>query len=389
MPRPASAPSAPHITGSSSAPTIPSAPASSSIDASAPAPASVLFDRPTFADQHPVFHPGLPPAPAEAPAHQHEPWAPFDPSIEPPSLPEILSAFGRWLSVLGKYTVGRATTSTSSSMRADVPLARQAENTEVDASALMDTRAALPPLVAMLRHIPGVAGAPADSALALAQLMTESQQNRQMVFELQGVDALVAVLKLDESTPHTLDAASHALHMLVATPELCAGAAAAGAVPALCDLCDTRGKVLEGCTPAAGCLRKLVESSAEIRKLVRTARGCEALASLTLVTPESAPGTCRHAGYALLAMTTEEDHAVVDAVEKYCRDAQTWGKSMEYAHHATAHARLPHACPSHARLSHASRMPLACLSHAPHALVPAANAHTCGARVCVTRPVQG
>lgn len=165
-----------------------------------------------------------------------------------------------------------------------------------EANPAMDASAALPALIALLDvrsltpHIDPAAGDAASdahqaaAASALAQLMARSESNRVACHACGGTDALVAVLKAGTaSAPAMCNAASHALHMLVRSPELCAAVADAGAVAPLCAMAAQRDEMLEGAIPAAGALCNLAESSAQVRAQVRAAGGCDALASLVIV----------------------------------------------------------------------------------------------------------
>ena len=216
------------------------------------------------------------------------------------ALPEVLAAFGQ---VLGKRN----------------------DN---------DTRAAIPPLVAMLHLVPGAAGAPADAGNALAQLMAESPINRALLFEIGGADALVKLLD-SEATPKACNGASHALHMLVRSADLCKGVAEAGAVRVLCRMAAERGQMLDGAMPAAAALCNLAETSTNIRAQIRECNGCDALASLILVSGESGAAT-KFAGYALYSLMQEHRDFVVDAIETHCKNEPAWGRVLLLALHLTS-----------------------------------------------------
>ena len=196
-----------------------------------------------------------------------------------PPVAEILSAFGRRVGLLAKLGSGS-----------------------------LDARAALPPLVAMLRFVPSAEGAQADAAAALAHLMADSESNRATVADAGGVDALISLLGHAEATSDMRNGAVHALHMLVRSPDLCARVAATdGAIPALIGLCaETDTERLEGALPAAGTLCTLADKGGEsVRASIRGAGGCDALASLILVSGGEWPAASKFAGYALYSLMTE------------------------------------------------------------------------------------
>ena len=95
-----------------------------------------------------------------------------------------------------------------------------------------------------------------------------------------GADALVKLLD-SEATPKACNGASHALHMLVRSADLCKGVAEAGAVRVLCRMAAERGQMLDGAMPAAAALCNLAETSTNIRAQIRECNGCDALASPT------------------------------------------------------------------------------------------------------------
>jgi len=192
-----------------------------------------------------------------------------------------------------------------------------------------DARAAVAPLIAMLRRVPEAEGAQAEAAAALAQCMAESSGNRSVVEENGGVDALVALMNTKSATPPMLISACHAIHMLLRNPENCAIACQASVHLPVTKMAElARGDLSDGATPAAGTLCHLAESSAHARTLLREAGSAEPLASLVLVDGgESA--AAKFAGFALLSLVQEEPQVVVDAVEKACRNEPQFAKSLE------------------------------------------------------------
>ena len=179
-----------------------------------------------------------------------------------------------------------------------------------------DARAAVAPLIAMLRRVPEAEGAQAEAAAALAQCMAESSGNRSVVEENGGVDALVALMNTKSATPPMLISACHAIHMLLRNPENCAIACQASVHLPVTKMAElARGDLSDGATPAAGTLCHLAESSAHARTLLREAGSAEPLASLVLVDGgESA--AAKFAGFALLSLVQEEPQVVINAVEK-------------------------------------------------------------------------
>ena len=63
--------------------------------------------------------------------------------------------------------------------------------------------------------------------------------------------------------------------------------------------------------------------------------GCDALASLILVSGESGAAT-KFAGYALYSLMQEHRDFVVDAIETHCKNEPAWGRVLLLALHLTS-----------------------------------------------------
>ena len=175
----------------------------------------------------------------------------------------------------------------------------------------LEARLAIPPLIAMLKRVSDTSGAAAEAATALAQCMADSAENRRAVDEFNGAAALIALLNSTTATPEAIVAASHAVHMLLRSPENCASSIAAGVIEPLTRLASlSRGEFAEAAIPSAGSLCHLAESSAHARSLLREAGSLEPLTRLVLIDAgESA--AAKFAGHALFSFVHEEPQVVV------------------------------------------------------------------------------
>mmetsp|Transcript_8690 Transcript_8690/g.17672 ORF Transcript_8690/g.17672 Transcript_8690/m.17672 type:complete len:255 (-) Transcript_8690:71-835(-) len=174
----------------------------------------------------------------------------------------------------------------------------------------LETRVAILPLVAMLRRVPNSEGAQAEAASALAQLMSDSPGNRSIVEENGGTEALVALLNSKTSTVPMLNAACHAIHMLLRSPENCATAVQAGVIEPLTKVATLgRGELSDGAIPVSGALCHLAESSAHARSLLREAGSADPLAALILVKGGAGSAAAKFSGCELAPLTPRSPHA--------------------------------------------------------------------------------